>query len=250
MSVKLSRLNLLVAGLIVINLALAVALVFNWRAPMTEKVSTNPGMRADLIGIDRPWVSALQAAPPVAKKPIEASPRIDLKQGRAELEKAMGTGAAVVEKSTPPPLLCRLWGPLLTSESGRVATQLKNWPGTYRQTEKQAPVGYVVYLPKALVAKGLGIPQLQAKGVSEVYFMASPGPLQGAVSLGLFRDREHAQQQKDTLTSKGIPGVEIAERLGPARTYFRLEGTEDQIGQVEAIQSSMRLGSLEECPSS
>ncbi|HEX5486063.1 MAG TPA: hypothetical protein VFX23_08695 [Limnobacter sp.] len=250
MNFKVSRLNLVLALLGALNLGLATALVMNWHASEVQKVSTSPGMRADLIEVDRPWAKTAQAQPEPQKTIQPSAPRIDLKSGQAALEKAMGTGSAVVQKITPAPLLCRVWGPLLASESGRVADSLKGWTGTFEQTEKQVPVGYVVYLPKDLVAKGLGIPQLQAKGVSEVYFMASPGPLQGAVSLGLFRDREHAQQQQDNLTSKGIPGVEIAERLGPPRLYYIAKGTAEQITQLERIQASNRLGRLDDCPAS
>lgn len=81
-------------------------------------------------------------------------------------------------------------------------------------------MGYVVYLPQDIVNSGVGIEQLSGKGIADMFYITTPGPLQGTISLGLFRDLDRANVQKDDLTRRGIAGVQIRERLGPARVFL------------------------------
>lgn len=80
-----------------------------------------------------------------------------------------------------------------------------------------------------------------------MFYITTPGPLQGTISLGLFRDVERANVQRDDLIKRGVAGVQIRERLGPVRVFFELRGTPDQIKSVQSIFELNSKGELKAC---
>jgi hypothetical protein len=105
----------------------------------------------------------------------------------------------------------------------------------------------VVYLPQDIVSSGVGLKQLSDKGIKDMFYITTPGPMQGTISLGLFRDLERATIQKEELESRGVAGVQIRERLGPVRVFFELRGTAEQITRVKSAFELNRKGELTAC---
>lgn len=203
----------------------------------------SPGVRSEWVEIEKPWQLAVE----VVRSAQPPSPKIDLKQGQAQLESAIETASKQVFDNPLLNLECLVWGPLLPSESARVQDALANWGGQTDRLEKQVPVGYVVYLPQNIVNSGVGIDQLSGKGISDMFYITTPGPLQGTISLGLFRDLERANAQKEDLQRRGVEGVQIRERLGPVRVFFQLRGNPAQLDAVRAVFSLNQKGDLKTC---
>lgn len=209
----------------------------------SQKAIDSPGLRADWVGIERPWDQAVE----VVRTPAPVAPKIDLKQGQAQLDTAIENASKQVFDSPNENQACLLWGPLLQSESARVQEALQNWGGATDRLERQVAVGYVVYLPQEIVNSGVGIDQLSGKGIADMFYITTPGPLQGTISLGLFRDLERANAQKANLARLGVQGVQIRERLGAVRVFFELRGNAAQIESVRSVYELNRKGELRSC---
>ncbi len=209
----------------------------------SQKTIDSPGLRAEWVGIERPWDQAVE----VLRAPVAPAPKIDLREGQAQLDSAIENASKQVFENPRNTLECLLWGPLLQSESARVQEALLNWGGETDRLERQVPVGYVVYLPQDIVNTGVGIDQLSGKGITDMFYITTPGPLQGTISLGLFRDLERANAQKADLARRGVDGVQIRERLGPVRVFFELRGNATEIETVRSVFELNRKGELKPC---
>lgn len=216
-----------------------------WGVDGSMRAIEAPGLRAEWVAVERPWKQAVD----VVLSPQPPAPKINLKQGQANLDSAIESASKQVLEDPKKNQQCRLWGPLLQSESARVQESLSDWNGSFKRLERQVPVGYVVYLPQDTVNSGVGIEQLSGKGITDMFYITTPGPLQGTISLGLFRDQGRANVQKDDLAKRGVAGVQIRERLGPARVFFELRGSPAQIEAVESIFKLNRKGELKPCDS-
>jgi len=213
-----------------------------WAGDDSSELLT-PGLRSEWVSVEKPWQQAVN----VAQNPAPPGPRINLKEGQAQLDRAIASASEQVARNPVSDQQCLLWGPLLESELARVQSSLADWGGKIQRQEKQVPVGYVVYLPQEIVNSGVGIKQLAGQGVTDMFFITTPGPLQGTISLGLFRDLERAGIQKEELQRKGIDGVQIRERLGPVRIFFELRGTPAQMDAVRSAFELNRRGELGSC---
>jgi len=209
----------------------------------SQKAIDSPGLRGEWVGIERPWDQAVE----VLRAPAPVAPKIDLKLGQAQLDSAIENASKQVFENPKTTQTCLLWGPLLQSESARVQEALLNWGGETDRLERQVPVGYVVYLPQDIVNTGVGIDQLSGKGITDMFYITTPGPLQGTISLGLFRDLDRANAQKADLARRGVDGVQIRERLGPVRVFFELRGNASQIETVRSVFELNRKGELKPC---
>jgi hypothetical protein len=203
------------------------------------------GLRSEWVAVERPWEQAVE----VVRSNAPVAPKINLKEGLAQLDSAIETASKQVFDDPKNNQACLQWGPLLQGESARVADSLSNWGGETDRLERQVPVGYVVFLPQDIVSSGVGIDQLSGKGITDMFYITTPGPLQGTISLGLFRDQDRANSQKEELLKRGVAGVQIRERLGPVRVFFELRGTSDQIKSVQSIFELNRKGELKSCGS-
>jgi len=233
----------MVGALLVANIALLGWGLLESGAGMKHVESS--GLRSEWVAIERPWEQAVE----VVRVDTPVAPKINLKEGLAQLDSAIENASKQVFDDPKNSQACLQWGPLLQSESARVADSLSNWGGETDRLERQVPVGYVVFLPQDIVNSGVGIDQLSGKGITDMFYITTPGPLQGTISLGLFRDQDRANSQKEELSKRGVSGVQIRERLGPVRVFFELRGTPDQIKSVQSIFELNRKGELKVCGS-
>lgn len=212
---------------------------------MMQSTVDGPGLRSEWVTVERPWQQPVE----VLRSPQLVVPKINLKEGQAQLDSAIENASKQVLENVALNQRCMVWGPLLQSESARVKDSLSSWGGEAERLEKKVPVGYVVYLPQEIVNSGVGIDQLSGKGITDMFYITTPGPLQGTISLGLFRDLDRANIQKAELVRRGVAGVQIRERLGPVRIFFELRGTQVQLESVRSIFNLNRKGELRPCVS-
>ena len=233
----------IVVGLVVsVNILVAVWAAINggylWGG--SGEVALSAGLRADLVGVERPWLNNTAQEKP-------AMLRLDLEKGREQLASALKKGEAKVEKEVPPELFCKEWGPFLPDQIQRVRDSLVDWTGQIEQQQKQETIGYIVFLPRSLVEAGADVAALGQLGLTDVFYMAAPGPLQGGISLGIFRDQERALQHVQEMESRGVVGAELRPRLGTERTFFKLIGVQAEMDKLDEIYSLNRRSTLSQC---
>jgi hypothetical protein len=213
-----------------------------WGQVMPVHAIQAGGVRSDLIAIQTPWIPEKPDQTPVE---VSAT-KIDLKQGQQQLDQVIQTAGQQVVNGEPVNQQCRLWGPFVGGDAERIADALKAWGGQVQRVKRPVPVGYVVYLPKEKVGPDT-VKELAAKGIREVFLITSPGPLQGTISLGLFRDMERARVQKAEVEDRGFEGVGIRERLGATRIFFELKGSPAQATALKTIYGLNPRGGITVC---
>lgn len=206
------------------------------------QIAVSSGLRAEMIAIERPWLALLE----MSARPPEAV-RIDLVQGKQELESAIQRATEKVKEEVPERPLCMQWGPLLPDQVQRVKDSLSNWSGRWLEVQKRNPLGYIVYLPREQVDSGFGLSELAALGVTEAFYMAQSGELQGAISLGLFRDEARARIHQNEMSEKGVKGAAIRPRLGPSRTYIEMYGLKADMDELSTIYRLNRRSEIKPC---
>jgi SPOR domain len=100
--------------------------------------------------------------------------------------------------------------------------------------------GFWVYLPplkdKAAIAKKLE--QLKARGVSEYFVVAEAGEWQHAISLGVFKSEESAQNYLTILKDSGVNSAKVGERASKLKaTIFVFKQVDEAlVEQLKTLQ--------------
>ena len=119
---------------------------------------------------------------------------------------------------------CFEWGEFSGAEIDRVAQALQKLQlgGRLSRRDVGHTIGYWVYIPplkdKAMVAQKVA--QLKALGVSDYFVVQDAGAWMNAISLGLFKTHEAAQNFLDGLHTKGIHSAKIGEKAGNKPTVM------------------------------
>ena len=152
-------------------------------------------------------VSSPASAPVAASAPLPAS----------------APAPAPVQAPAPAPAMvksrsCYEWGEFSGTDIEQVGLALKKLPpaGKIAQRETERSIGFWVYVPplKDKAAAAEKIAQLKARGVSEYFVVQDAGEWQNAISLGVFKTRESAQNFLTALRAKGVTSAKLGERSG------------------------------------
>ncbi len=117
---------------------------------------------------------------------------------------------------------CFEWGEFSGTELDRVHAMLKKLQLGDKMTQRDtAPaIGYWVYIPplnnKAEVNQK--VVQLKALGVTEYFVVQDPGEWFNAISLGVFKTRESAQNHLDGLRAQKVISAQLGERAGKVKS--------------------------------
>jgi len=123
---------------------------------------------------------------------------------------------AVPEDTRQGKLICLEWGDFSGSDLARAkaalsALQLADKLGQ-RQIEQD--IGYWVYMPplrnKAAVKRKIG--ELKTLGITEYFVVQGSGHWMNAISLGVFKTREAAENFLHALNTKGVRTARVGER--------------------------------------
>ncbi len=96
-----------------------------------------------------------------------------------------------------------------------------------RQVEQV--IGYWVYIPPlgSKAAVNQKVEQLKARSVGEYFVVQDAGPWRNAISLGVFKTREAAQNYLNVLRAKDVHSARVGERPGKRKaTIFILKGVD------------------------
>ena len=126
--------------------------------------------------------------------------------------------------SVPIKTNCFEWGEFSGADIDRVAKSLKELQlgDKLSQRETSHATGYWVYIAplkdKAAVTDKLA--QLKARGVTDYFVVQDAGEWLNAISLGVFKTRESAQNFLDGLRSKDIRSAQVGEKFSKNRTVM------------------------------
>ncbi len=128
---------------------------------------------------------------------------------------------------------CFEWGEFSGADIDRVAKSLKELQlgDKLSQRETSHATGYWVYIAplkdKAAVNEKLA--QLKARGVMDYFVVQDAGEWLNAISLGVFKTRESAQNFLDGLRSKDIRTAQLGEKSSKSHTVvFVMNGLDAQ----------------------
>ena len=132
-----------------------------------------------------------------------------------------------IKSDTP---VCLEWGDFSGADLTRATAALSalELGDKLSQYQVENAIGYWVYIPplKNKAAVTQKIAQLKARGVEEYFIVSDAGPWLNAISLGVFKTREAAQNFLDDLQqTRDIRTAQIGERASKFKTtVFVLNG--------------------------
>lgn len=123
---------------------------------------------------------------------------------------------AASEDAKPDKPICLEWGDFSGSDLTRATAALfaLQLGDKVSKREIERDIGYWVYIPplknKAAVYRKIG--EIKALGIKEYYVVQSQGQWLNAISLGVFKTREAAENFLHVLTTKGVRTAKVGER--------------------------------------
>lgn len=128
-------------------------------------------------------------------------------------------------------LVCLEWGDFSGTDLKRATEALSALQLGEKLSERQIQYdkGYWVYIPplKNKAAANRKTAQIKALGIKEYFIVQDTSAMRYAISLGVFKTRETAQNYLNELNAKGVRAVRVGERSSKLKTtVFRLNGVD------------------------
>lgn len=180
------------------------------------------------------------AAPVAASSPIASEvPAAASAPASAPVSAPVAAAPAPAPVPVPAPVAaapakssaCYEWGEFSGSDLEQAGLALKKLSSGAKigQRETDRSIGFWVYVPplKDKAASAEKVAQLKARGVTEYFVVQDAGEWQNAISLGVFKTRESAQNFLKTLQAKGVVSAKLGERSGKTKSVTFLIGNLD-----------------------
>ncbi|MDR2195827.1 MAG: SPOR domain-containing protein [Gallionellaceae bacterium] len=157
-----------------------------------------------------------------------------------------------VEPETPPSAdtpavlealaLCMEWGEIAPADVARASAALAALqPGDALSQRQVAHVdSYWVYLEPAKTATEAKtkVEQLKTLGVKDYFLIQNDDQWNNAVSLGIFKTQQAAEDYRDALTAKGVQSAQVGERTGKRKsTVFVLKNPDSALLEKVSVLS-------------
>jgi hypothetical protein len=124
---------------------------------------------------------------------------------------------------------CLEWGDFSGADLARATAALSamQLAGKLSRRQVEHDRGYWVYFPplgnKAAVNRK--VREIRALGITDYFVVQNAGPWQNAISLGVFKTREAAQNYLNYMHTKGVHTAKVGERASKFKeTIFMLDG--------------------------
>jgi hypothetical protein len=137
--------------------------------------------------------------------------------------------APVVAKSND--VACMEWSDFSGTELKLATAALSDMKlgGSFETRQVEQVIRYWVYIPplnnKAAINKKVA--ELKERGVEEYFIVQKTGPWRNAISLGVFKSQEAAQNFLNILRAKDVRSARVGERTGKQKaTIFMLSGVD------------------------
>lgn len=191
-----------------------------------------------------PVVKPVQVAKPApAAKPVQIAKPAPAVESMPAVETASVVEAvpAAVKQGT---MVCLEWGDFSGADLARATKLLSALKLGAKLSQRQVEYnkGYWVFIPplrdKAAVDKKIS--QLKARGVKEFFVVQDAGAWRYAISLGIFKTQEAAQNYHKELRAKDVRTAQVGERASKLKTtMFMLNGVG---AQTEAKLTAAKKG--------
>ncbi len=206
--------------LLLANVTLFALIQKGWVWRESSVVQAQPGLNEEKIILleDKPAVTSRASIPApaaVSHQPASSSPGAMA----ASSPPATGTSAK----------LCLEWGDF-SGEDLRLATDALSGMQLGDKLDKRQVdqvIRYWVYIPplKNKAAVQQKIAQLKARGIEEYFIVPESDPWRNAVSLGVFKSQESAQNFLNVLRTKDVRTARVGARTGKQKAaIFILKG--------------------------
>jgi len=185
--------------------------------------------------------------PAAATKPVPAS----VPPPPANPAPAAKPASAAAKRNAP---VCLEWGDFSGTDLKRATGVLSSMQlgGKLGQRQVEYSKGYWVYIPplKNKAAANRRVAQIRKLGISEYFVVQEAGALRYAISLGVFKTREAAQNYLGQLNSKGLRSAKIGERASKLKTtMFILNSVDASIeGKLAATSKDFPGSDLKNVP--
>ena len=193
-------------------------------------------------------------APVSAPVPVVVPPAPVAASSPSPLSLNISQNMVVSESTKPKTLICLEWGDFSGSDLTRAAAALSalQLADKISQRQIERDIGYWVYIPplknKAAVNRKIG--ELKALGVSDYFVVQGSGHWLNAISLGVFKTRDAAQNFLHVLNTKGVRTARVGERASKLKTTLFIlnrvdAGTETKL---KAMQKDFAGSELNKVP--
>lgn len=174
------------------------------------------------------------AAPLSAPLPIAASAPVanlaPAANSAAAANQAAGIKPAPVAVK-PDALICLEWGDFSGSDLKRATEVLSGLQlgDRFKQRQIEYTKGYWVYIPplKSKAAANRRVAQIKKLGIREYFVVQEAGALRYAISLGVFKTREAAENYLNELKAKGLRSAKVGERASKLKTTMLMVNNVD-----------------------
>jgi len=183
-------------------------------------------------------------APEPARDTTPASP--------SSLQMALSMSAPVADGPKAPQ--CLEWGDFSGPDLARATAALSTMQlgDKLSQHQVERDIGYWVYMPplRNKTAVNRKVAELKALGITEYFVVQSKGHWQNAISLGVFKTREAAQNFLEQLRTQGVHTAKVGERASKLKaTIFRLDRIDAVTGgKLVAMQKDYAGSELKRVP--
>jgi hypothetical protein len=193
-------------------------------------------------------------APVSAPVPVVVPPAPVPTSSPSPLSLNMSQNMVASEDTKPSTLICLEWGDFSGSDLTRATAALSalQLADKISQRQIERDIGYWVYIPplKNKAAVNRKIAELKALDVREYFVVQISGHWLNAISLGVFKTRDAAQNFLHVLHTKGVHTARVGERASKLKTtIFILNRVDTGTGvKLKAMQKDFAGSELNNVP--
>jgi hypothetical protein len=145
---------------------------------------------------------------------------LQISPDKVKLVKAGAISLAANRERPLPAAACVEWGAFSADDAARAAAALAKFDFGDRLSRRDAGESFWVHIPqKSRADAEKKANELRALGVADFYIVQEAGPVQFAISLGVFKTEEAANNHLAQLRPKGIRSAIIAPYGAVATTF-------------------------------
>lgn len=210
------------------NVVLFAAMQRGWIGWGDQEPQAQPALNRDLIRLLGSAQNSPTGVLPVAVHPVApASAPVAVAPVHPPAPPARQIPASQSAPSANAPS-CMEWGDFSGPDLARVAAALSDLQLGDRLSQRQVErdIGYWVYIPplKNKAAAKRKVAELKALGVGEYFIVQTAGHWHNAISLGVFKTQDAAQNFLNYLRTKGVHTAKVGERASKFKaTVFKLD---------------------------
>ncbi|MGA7594165.1 MAG: SPOR domain-containing protein [Gallionella sp.] len=199
-------------------------------APRNTLTRVPPPSRA--VAVPVPVLAPVAPVAAPAAVPVAAPPKVA----------SIPNHPAVTATASPGTTACLEWGDFSGPDLSRATADLSamQLTGKLSQRQVERDRGYWVYFPplKDKAAVNRKIAEIKALGITDYFVIQGSGRWQNAISLGVFKTREAAQNYLNYMHAKGVHTAKVGERASKLKaTIFMLDGLDaGTVAKLTALQ--------------